>query len=126
MDEDERKLERQANAGDMDARQRLIRIRNRSAPRTIAHGLDGHFVYVEQGPNYAECGLLSEIWLDEIGRGILVFMSSRRKKNEDDAGPTWMHGPRDNVRIPTTAITFLHPAADRWPSWDVDEFLAGE
>lgn len=84
--------------------------------RTIVDGWTGHEVYVEAGPNYAEVGTIVEVYADEIGRGIVVLDKARRKADENHAGPSWLVGPFDGIRIPTTAITFVQLTENRWPA----------
>lgn len=83
---------------------------------TIFRGLFGTWVRYEAGPNFAECGVLRDMFIDELGRGVAILDHVRRQDNETDEGPTWLNKEPgiDDQRVPTTAVTHCGPAAKRW------------
>ena len=126
-DADRRRQERLAEAaGDTDERHRR-QLEREGQPQTgagdrsIFRGLVGQWVYLESGPNFGEVGMLTDVFVDEIGRAIAVLDRSRRKDNEADGRPTgWLTEAGDGVRIPSTAVSLVQAAALRWPGWSAD------
>ena len=115
-DKRERELERQAATGDRQAAERLREYRRQiTGFQSIFTRYVGCRVYLEAGPNFAECGVIREEFLDELGRAVAVLDECRRKNDETtEGGPSWLLDATDEVLIPSTAVTLLQPAEKRW------------
>jgi hypothetical protein len=85
---------------------------------TCWDGLENEWVYVESGPNYGEAGLLKEVHIDGLGVAWGILDHCRRKDDESDGSePTWLLNTGDGIRVPSTSVTLIQKASDRWPAW---------
>lgn len=125
-DQQRRRRERDAqrDPGDKASAQAMTRENERHdhVPYCIFYGGQpelpiGDYLYLECGPNYAECGKLVDVRMSEFGCALAVLDDCRRKDDENPS-PTWLTGPSDGVVLPSTAVTYCQMAKKRWPTFD--------